>query len=88
MSIDISPEANALDLSLEEKAALSGGADFWSTKAIGSVPSVLVTDGPHGLRKQDAAAGADHLGIGASVPAQRAGHLLPARRWPEPDLGS
>lgn len=71
MSIDISPEAtiNTEGLTLQEKAALSGGADFWSTKAIGSVPSVSVTDGPHGLRKQDGAAAADHLGIGASVPA-------------------
>lgn len=71
MSIDISPgtTTETAGLSLEEKAALSGGADFWSTKAVGSVPSVSVTDGPHGLRKQDAAAGADHLGIGASVPA-------------------
>jgi beta-glucosidase len=71
MSIDISPETSntAEKLTLEEKAALTGGADFWSTKAVGSVPSVAVTDGPHGLRKQDAAAGTDHLGIGASVPA-------------------
>ena len=57
------------DLTLEEKASLTSGADFWSTKAIDRVgiPSLVLTDGPHGLRKQ---AGAnDHLGLAGSVPA-------------------
>ncbi|MGN8026240.1 glycoside hydrolase family 3 C-terminal domain-containing protein [Microbacterium sp. 22242] len=59
----------AADLTLEEKAALTSGADFWTTKAIdrAGVPSIMLTDGPHGLRKQ--AAGNDHLGLSASVPA-------------------
>ncbi|RXZ73178.1 glycoside hydrolase family 3 C-terminal domain-containing protein [Agromyces albus] len=57
------------DLTLEEKASLTSGADFWTTKPIDRVglPSILLTDGPHGVRKQRA--GADHLGIGDSVPA-------------------
>jgi len=59
----------AADLTLEEKAALTSGADFWTTKAIDrvGVPSIMLTDGPHGLRKQ--ATGNDHLGLAGSVPA-------------------
>ena len=47
-------EHKATDLTLEEKAALTSGADFWTTEAIerAGVPSVMVTDGPYGLRKQ------------------------------------
>lgn len=62
-------ENSASDLTLEEKAALTSGADFWTTKAIDRVgiPSVMMTDGPHGLRKQSGAT--DHLGLASSVPA-------------------
>jgi beta-glucosidase len=49
---------------LDEKAALTSGANFWSTKAIGEVPAVTVADGPHGLRKQSS----DDLGA-PSIPA-------------------
>jgi beta-glucosidase len=57
------------ELTLEEKAALTSGSDFWHTDGVErlGVPRVMVTDGPHGLRKQ--AESADHLGIGNSVPA-------------------
>ena len=42
------------ELTLEEKAGLCSGADWWHTKPINrlGVPSVMVSDGPHGLRKQ------------------------------------
>ncbi|MTE23940.1 glycoside hydrolase family 3 C-terminal domain-containing protein [Microbacterium sp. ZXX196] len=56
-------------LTLEEKAALTSGLDFWRLKAVErlNVPSIMVTDGPHGLRKQ--AGESDHLGLNESVPA-------------------
>lgn len=42
-------------LSLDEKASLCSGADWWHTKPIERllIPSVMVSDGRHGLRKQD-----------------------------------
>ena len=42
-------------MTLEEKAAFCSGRDFWHTKAIErlGVPSVMMCDGPHGLRKQE-----------------------------------
>lgn len=57
-------------LSIEEKAALCSGSGFWHTRAIERVgiPSMMVTDGPHGLRKQ-ASEQTDHVGIGGSEPA-------------------
>ncbi|QFU89597.1 glycoside hydrolase family 3 C-terminal domain-containing protein [Amycolatopsis sp. YIM 10] len=55
------------DLTLEQKASLLSGKDFWTTKAIADVPSMLLIDGPHGLRLQDAEG--DHLGLHDSRPA-------------------
>jgi len=56
-------------MTLEEKASLCSGKDFWHTKGIErlGIPSIMMTDGPHGLRKQ--AAEADHLGLNKSVPS-------------------
>lgn len=50
-------------MTLEEKASLCSGLDFWHTKGVErlGIPSEMVSDGPHGLRKQDDKA--DHLGI-------------------------
>ncbi|OOB90543.1 beta-glucosidase [Rathayibacter sp. VKM Ac-2630] len=57
------------DLTLEEKASLTSGESFWSTKAVDrlGIPSVVLTDGPHGVRLQQT--GGDHLGLADSVPA-------------------
>lgn len=40
-------------MTLAEKVALCSGADFWSTKAFEKhqIPSIVMTDGPHGIRK-------------------------------------
>ncbi|MDR7277804.1 glycoside hydrolase family 3 C-terminal domain-containing protein [Catenuloplanes atrovinosus] len=55
------------ELSTAEKAALTSGSEFWRTTAVGDVPDVMLTDGPHGVRKQ--LTGADHLGLLASEPS-------------------
>lgn len=57
------------ELTLEEKAGLCSGLDFWHTKAVErlGIPAAMVSDGPHGLRKQDMHP--DHLGMGESVEA-------------------
>ena len=41
-------------LTLEEKAGLCSGLDFWRTKAVErlDIPALMVSDGPHGLRTQ------------------------------------
>ncbi|GAA0440451.1 glycoside hydrolase family 3 C-terminal domain-containing protein [Leifsonia naganoensis] len=59
----------ATELTTEEKASITSGASFWETEAVQRVgiPSIYLTDGPHGVRKQSQ--GGDHLGIGDSVPA-------------------
>jgi beta-glucosidase len=56
-------------LTLKEKAGLCSGASFWHTKAIErvGVPAMMVSDGPHGLRKQ--ASKSDMLGINKSIVA-------------------
>ena len=56
-------------MTLEEKASLCSGSDFWHTQGIErlGIPAVMVTDGPHGLRKQ--AGEADQLGLNDSVEA-------------------
>jgi beta-glucosidase len=63
VTIDIS------QLTLEQKASLLSGKDFWTTKNIDEVGirSIMLTDGPHGVRMQ--AGDADHLGINDSVPS-------------------
>ncbi|MFT3797395.1 glycoside hydrolase family 3 C-terminal domain-containing protein [Microbacterium sp.] len=62
-------DVTASDLTLEERASLTSGADFWTTKPLerAGIPALMLTDGPHGLRKQ--AGASDHLGLAESVPA-------------------
>lgn len=57
------------NMTLEEKASMCSGADFWHTKPVERVgiPSTMVSDGPHGLRKQDLES--DHLGVNESIKA-------------------
>lgn len=57
------------EMSLEEKIDLCEGTDYWRTRAFEDkdIPSAMMCDGPHGLRKQPM--GTDNLGINASVPA-------------------
>jgi beta-glucosidase len=57
------------EMTLEEKASLCSGLNFWRLKGVErlGIPSIMVTDGPHGLRKQGGSG--DHLGIYQSVPA-------------------
>ncbi|HKM42943.1 MAG TPA: glycoside hydrolase family 3 C-terminal domain-containing protein [Limnochordia bacterium] len=56
-------------LTQEEKITLLSGADQWHTRALTrlGIPAIMVADGPHGLRKQDAEG--DRLGIGLSKKA-------------------
>lgn len=61
------PSPARTELTLEQQAALGSGAAFWVTKPVGEAGVLLLTDGPHGVRRQTGAA--DHLGIAPSEPA-------------------
>ncbi len=56
-------------MTLEEKASLLSGKDFWNTKAIPrlGIESWMMTDGPHGMRKQTSSA--EMVGLTESVSA-------------------
>lgn len=58
-------------MTLEEKAGLCSGADFWHTKAVGrlGVPAMMVSDGPHGLRTQREGGGVNESITAVCFPA-------------------
>ncbi|MBM7805149.1 beta-glucosidase [Geodermatophilus bullaregiensis] len=61
--------ADVTALPLETKAALLSGQDFWSTPPVeeAGLPSVVLTDGPHGVRRQEG--DFDRIGLLQSLPA-------------------
>lgn len=70
-SADLQQEAQQLlqQLSNIEKASLCTGRTFWDLNGVErlDLPSIMMTDGPHGLRKQSG--DSDHIGLSGSVPA-------------------
>ena len=56
-------------MTLEEKCYLFSGKDFWQTRSVErlGVPNMTLSDGPHGIRKQEGAG--DQLGLNGSLPA-------------------
>lgn len=66
MNIDFNIDEVLSEMTLEEKASLLSGLDLWRTKPIErlGIPSIKVSDGPHGMRTQDEKG--DNLGINDS----------------------
>lgn len=56
-------------MTIEEKASLMSGKDYWTTQNIDrlGISSMFLADGPHGIRKQ--AVASDKLGLNEGIPA-------------------
>lgn len=56
-------------MTLAEAASLTSGADFWTTQPLAEfdIDAVMVTDGPHGLRKQQA--DSSSITLAGAIPA-------------------
>ena len=56
-------------MTLEEKCYLMSGKDFWQSRSVErlGIPNMTLSDGPHGIRKQEGAG--DQLGLNGSLPA-------------------
>jgi beta-glucosidase len=67
--IQVKAKELVAQMTLEEKAGLCSGQDCWNLKALKrlGLDTIMVCDGPHGLRKQ--IGDTDNLGIGDSLPA-------------------
>ena len=80
-------------LNLEQKCALLSGDTVFTTRGCknAGVPSITLSDGPNGVRKQ--AGAADHLGLNPSVPADLLSLQPPpwraagTRRWARKSAG-
>lgn len=59
------------EMTLEEKAAMCSGSDFWHTESVErlGILRTMVSDGPHGLRKQPEECDGDHLGLNGAIEA-------------------
>ncbi len=58
-------------MTLEQKAEFVSGLNYWylqSAPELG-LPKIMMTDGPHGLRKQNTEKRPDGIGLGNSVPS-------------------
>jgi beta-glucosidase len=62
-------ESVVASLDRATKIRLVSGASFWLTEAVDDarIPAIMLTDGPHGVRKQ--VGDADHIGLSDSEPA-------------------
>lgn len=78
-------EKTLADLTLEEKAALVSGKHNWYTATIDrlDLPTLMMTDGPSGLRKQDPDAGANDLNNSVQAITYPAA-ALSASTWNQP----
>ena len=74
-------------MTLKEKAAFCSGRDFWHLKGIErlGIPSIMLTDGPHGLRKQTVSG--ERIDLNAERTDDLFSHGSGARRHLEPGSG-